>query len=75
MFHFIFAFFFFHGPSWLCNDFKKKFIFAGHDLPRFTWKEGQKVTGGVTEIMEEICNQLKVKCKIEVAPLARCLKM
>lgn len=57
------------------RSFSKEYTFAGQDFPPFNWQEGTEVTGGMTEIMKQVCGDLKIKCKFLILPVSRVLKM
>lgn len=49
--------------------------FIGQDFPPFNFEENKVFTGGMVDVMKEVCIQLKHNCKFQMAPVARALKM
>ncbi len=53
----------------------KEYIFAGQEFPPYIWQEGATVTGAIADFTNQVCAELKVKCKLIIAPTARIFQM
>jgi len=54
---------------------EKEYKFIGLEYEPFNWADDGANKGGMLEVVKNVCNKMKIKCKFEIIPMKRVLKM
>lgn len=54
---------------------EKEYTFIGLEYEPFNWTDGGTHKGGMLEVVKNVCNKMKIKCKFEFIPMKRVIKM